>query len=120
MTRINRKDLSVRMVTAEDVHDRNGRLLLNTETELTEKHLRVFKLWGIIDVAIHQLVDKEGNRGEDEIVGSIHNPLLEKEKEKMKSLFRYTNPEHPFIKSLFQLAVDKKVRSISMEDSFVK
>ncbi len=43
MARINRNDLKVGMVLAEDIRDRNGRLLLNTGTELTEKNLRVLK-----------------------------------------------------------------------------
>lgn len=34
------------MVVGADVQDRHGRLLLGAGTELTRKHLMVFRTWG--------------------------------------------------------------------------
>lgn len=39
-------------VLAEDVHDINGRLLLSKGQEISAKHLRVLKIWGITEVAV--------------------------------------------------------------------
>ncbi len=113
MPRVNLNDLQIGMVTAGDVHDRNGRLLLTAETELTDTHLRAFKTWGIFDVDI--VGDGEDDALSDNDFETINDPLKQEETEKMKAHFYHTDLEHPFIKSLFQLCVDKKVHSKSAE-----
>jgi hypothetical protein len=40
------------MILAGDVKDRNSRALLSTGAEITEKHLRIFKMWGILEAHI--------------------------------------------------------------------
>ncbi len=47
-------DLEAGMLLAEDVRDQQGRLLMPAATELTDRHLRAFQLWGILGVKIRQ------------------------------------------------------------------
>jgi hypothetical protein len=48
------EDLEAGMLLAEDVRDQQGRLLMPAATELTERHLRAFQLWGILGVKIRR------------------------------------------------------------------
>ena len=45
-------DLTAGMVIAEEMRDQQGRLLMPAGTELTERHLRAFQLWGIMTVRV--------------------------------------------------------------------
>ena len=40
------------MVLSEDVFDINARLLLSKGQQITPKHIRILKVWGIIDVNV--------------------------------------------------------------------
>ncbi len=40
------------MVLAQDVHDCNGRFLLSKGLNLSEKHLRILKIWGVSELAV--------------------------------------------------------------------
>lgn len=52
MTRININDLQAGMVLKQPVFHSGGGLLLNEGVILTEKHVRIFKQWGVTDVQI--------------------------------------------------------------------
>jgi len=49
---INLEDLESGMVLAADAKARNGRVLLNAGSVLTEKHLHIFKAWGVTEADI--------------------------------------------------------------------
>jgi len=57
-TRVNLDDLVPGMVLAADAVHMNGRVLLNAGACLTEKHVRIFKTWGLTEALI------EGTAGE--------------------------------------------------------
>lgn len=63
MGRIGVGALKTGMVLAEDVKDGNGRMLLNAGVSLTDKHLRIFKIWGVSEVDVEgvsrEAVDQE-------------------------------------------------------------
>ena len=40
------------MVVRSDVKDRNGRLLVAAGTRLTANHIRIIKIWGIVEADI--------------------------------------------------------------------
>lgn len=40
------------MVLGSDVKDLSGRMLLQSGTEIQEKHLRVFRTWGVLGVDV--------------------------------------------------------------------
>lgn len=43
------------MVLAKDVLDMSGRLLLGRAVSITDKHLKIFKTWGVTEVAVLDL-----------------------------------------------------------------
>lgn len=104
---INLEDIQVDMVLASDIKDRTGRVLLAGGSKISEKHLRVFRMWGITEADI-QGIEK------DEIAANIVaqlDPLLVQEAEdKTQERFLHADMENPFSKELFRLMIIRSVR----------
>jgi hypothetical protein len=80
MTKININDLQAGMVLKQAVFHSGGGLLLNEGVTLTEKHIRVFRQWGVTDVQIHgeEMPDPEQSAlvtVPDEIIKEIEEHL---------------------------------------------
>jgi HD-like signal output (HDOD) protein len=87
-------------ILAAEVRDLNGRLLLAGGSEIHPEHIRIFKIWGICEVRIH------GNRPIHDGDDPVGNPeILEHPRARVRTLFRFTDLEHPAIKEIFNLAV---------------
>ena len=52
MAQINLNDIQPGMVLASSVFNKNGGLLLKEGSTLTEKHIRIFKTWGVTEADI--------------------------------------------------------------------
>ncbi len=104
---INLADIQVNMVLAKDIKDRSGRVLLAGGSKINEKHLRVFRMWGVTEADI-QGIEK------DELTANIAarlDPLLLEEMEnKTRERFLDANMENPFNKELFRLVTIRSVK----------
>ena len=91
------------MVAAEAVVDCNGRMLVGRNTEFTEKHLRVMRIWRVMEVEV------AGNTAETqpEPSGEADPEVMARAVERVRKRFRHCNPKHPVAKELFRLAVVK-------------
>lgn len=109
---INIDDIESGMVLGGDVKDRTGRVLLVAGTTITEKHIKIFKMWGITDAEITG-VDKE------EVVAKaaaqIDPTLLAEAEARNQELFRHINRKHPVMDELFRLTTLRNARH-SMEE----
>ena len=111
MARINLEDIRPGMVLASDAKDRNGRILLGAGNELTDKHLKIFKMWGITDADIKNVGTEEvaalsASRFEPELLKEAENQIRER--------FRHTNLEHPFNQELCRLLTMRLARRESV------
>lgn len=88
------------MILAGDVRDRTGRVLLSAGSEVTEKHLRIFKMWGILSVQIQGEEREESPLRED---AEIDPARLKEAESRVSELFHHNDLHHPFIKELFRL-----------------
>jgi hypothetical protein len=104
---INLEDIQVGMVLAADIKERSGRVLLAGGSEISEKHLRVFKMWGITEADIKD-VEKEEIAAS--IVAQLDPSLFQDVQSRVREHFRLTDMEHPFIKELFRLVTLRQVR----------
>ena len=113
MARINLEDISPGMVLGGDAKDRNGRILLGAGTVLTEKHLKIFKMWGVTDADIKG-VDVEEVAA---LTASRFDPVLFKgAEEQIRDRFCHVDMEHPFNKELCRLLVIRLARRESGRD----
>lgn len=93
-------DLHLGMPVVEDVHDQQGRLLMSAGTELTERHLRACRLWGITAVRVRA----EGLPEEAAPPGPTPEQYAAAELE-TRQRFRNTDTAHPAVQELFRLCV---------------
>ncbi len=104
---INIEDVQAGMVLSDDVKDDNGRVLLGGGTEITEKHLKIFKMWGITEA------DIEGKNKEDVDANctSDFDPALLKEVEyEALDLFKHADIKNPVIIELMRLFTVRRIK----------
>lgn len=105
MAHIPVKNLQEGMVLSADVCDQNGRFLIGSGCELSEKHIRALQSWGIAAVEV------EGDESCEEItLGDAPEELRQQIEEQVKDKFQYTNIEHPFMKALYDEAISFHIR----------
>ena len=107
---INLEDIESGMILARDIINKNGLILLKAGNEITEKHLRILKMWGIAEADIKGIEKEEIL---DKAAAIIDPRLLEEATTKALEIFQHTDRQHPFIKELFRLVTLRLVRHLS-------
>lgn len=102
MTIVNLENLKPGMVLAEDARHLNGRILLSAGNVLTEKHLRMFKSWGLTEAAIEG-VDRE--EIEQDSVSRLDPRAYKQAEEKMKYMFKHTDLDFEPVAELYRICV---------------
>ncbi len=96
------------MVLKSAVNDMTGRLLLGEGVEICQKHITIFKSWGITEVDIEG--DVEGEAVEEDVVTQVDEETLYKAMEELQELFAFTDLNNsPVTKELFRLSVQHKI-----------
>ena len=104
------ENIEIGMVLASDVHDRSGRMLLGAGSELTQKHLVIFRTWGVPEADIAG----QGSDVTAEQIPEDVDPLeLAAVEQALAPLFRHTNRFHPAIIELMRLAALRKVQHVT-------
>ncbi len=106
MAKVRVKYLKLGMVLSSHARDPNGRLLLPAGEEITDKHIRTLKAWGIAEVDIEDNKDEVG-----QLSGNKEKSVPNQVKEEVDELFRYSNRKHPAIKELVELCILRKTKS---------
>ena len=110
MGSISLDDIEPGMILGRDITNRTGLVLLRAGVEITEKHLKILRTWGITEA------DIKGIEKEDIVnkaAAEIDPRILEEAKIKAGEIFRHTNQEHPFIEELFRLITLGLARNLS-------
>jgi len=97
--------LAAGMVLKSDVCDRSGRMLLPSGAELSEKHLQIFRTWGVLEAEI--VGDSDNDAGGQEL-DEIDPEAIARAEAIVKPLFVHNNPDHPAIKELLRLCIARK------------
>lgn len=107
MSKLSIEQLSAGMFLAEDVKTKVGRLLLGQGAELTEKHLLIFRTWGIQEVSIVTESDEQQHDSKT-VAAEISIEQLEKATEELRPIFSQVDLDHPIFAELLHLAAQKK------------
>jgi len=97
---INIADVRPDMVLAADVKDRHGHVLLKEGETITDKHVKIFKMWGITDLDV---------RGVDQAViearaaEEVDPEVLEAAERVARDKFRHADGEDPVVRELIRL-----------------
>ncbi|MBI2355180.1 MAG: hypothetical protein HYV06_09155 [Deltaproteobacteria bacterium] len=104
-------NLAVGMLLSGDVCDRSGRMLLPAGVELTERHLKVFRTWGVLEADIE---GEEGGETAPVQASEDADPVgLAAAEEGVGRIFRLNDREHPAIMELIRLCIARKVADVS-------
>ena len=95
------------MIIASDVRDRSGRMLLGAGSELTAKHVFIFRTWGVTDADIQGV---EAMERHDDLPPEVDPAELKTAMESLEPLFCHANLEHPAMAELLRIAAFRKVR----------
>lgn len=99
-------NLAAGMILASDVHDRAGRMLLGAGSELTAKHLVIFRTWGVAEVQI--VGEDDGSPSSQLLPPELTAEQLVVAESALAPLFATTNLDHPAMAELFRLAALRK------------
>ena len=99
-------NLEIGMVLARDVLDRNGRMLLGAGAELNQKHMTIFRTWGVAEVDIAG-IDYADN--ESPLPAEIDPQALAAAEEALLPYFKHAGTEHPALRELLKLAAIRKI-----------
>ena len=106
---INIADIRPGMVLAGDVKDRNSRVLLTAGNELTDKHIKIFKMWGVTEADIqgvaHEDVEAQG-------AAALDPEILRKADLETQELFMHAGSQHPGVRELARLSTMRRVRTL--------
>ncbi len=92
-------DITPGMTLAQDVQDTQGRILLRAGVELTERHIRIMKTWGVADADIKNISSQEA---EDQSMAQLDPIALKKAEVKANKLFKQSNLNHPIVHELYR------------------
>jgi hypothetical protein len=98
-------NLAPGMILNRNVSDRSGRLLLPAGSELTVKHFAIFRMWGVLEVEV------AGESTAEEAMESSADfdpARLCEAREKVERLFVHNDSNHPAIKELMRICIERK------------
>jgi hypothetical protein len=97
------EDLKPGMTLSADLLEAGGRLLLPAGTALTDRHLRYFQMWGVLQAEI--------DGGESAEAAAPPDPALVAEVEgRLADLFRHADRSHPAVAQVFAHCVARELR----------
>lgn len=96
------------MILARDVKDQNGRLLAPSGQEVTEKLIRIFKIWGVTDIHVQASDDPDASVEAE----PVSDEILRKAEEIAEYRFQFNDLNDPFVAELFRISVMKKARQL--------
>ncbi len=99
-------NLEAGMVTACNIKDRNGRMLLPAGTELTSKHMLIFRTWGVAEVAIVEPEHDQAARTQDE----LDDDELAVAEESLKPYYSICGLKHPILRELLHQAALRRLK----------
>lgn len=107
MGTINLEDIQPGMLLEKDVMDRSGRVLLGAGAQISEKHLRIFKMWGVTEADIQNVRKEEVSA---KAAAGLDPLMLEEAQKQLLELCRHADLNHPFNSELFRLLTFRMVK----------
>jgi len=104
-------NLTAGMLLKSDVCDRSGRMLLPAGGELTDRHLKIFRTWGVLEADIESGENLETSPALAS--AGVDSARLAAAEEAVRGRFRLNDPEHPAIRELMRICIARKVSDAS-------
>ena len=102
MATIKLADLEPGMVLTADAVLLDGRVLLRSGVTLTEKHIRTFKAWGLLEANVFGVSEEAVNAAATE---GLDPERLARAEAQVREHFRRNDPAHPVVEELMRICV---------------
>jgi HD-like signal output (HDOD) protein len=96
------KNLQPGMILTDDLTDRMGRLLMTKGTVLTERYLKICKIWGVVEAQIEGLSSDDIN---DSVLNALDPAEIAIASELVRKRFCHTDMEYPAIRELVRICI---------------
>ncbi len=93
------------MVLAADLTDGNGRFLLSKGVQLSDKHLKIIKTWGVVEADIEGITEQDIDEKQ---TADIDPLILETAGKIEQNRFIHTDLENDAVRYLFNICVRKR------------
>lgn len=107
--RVNLEDLVPGMVLAEDAVHMNGRVLLSSGSCLTERHLKIFKTWGLTEAYIR---GGDSNSSGKKALENIDPEIVRRATTVVKPYFDHLDQDSEVIAELFKICVRNRAETM--------
>jgi putative nucleotidyltransferase with HDIG domain len=107
---INVAELKPDMVLAEDLLNPEGRFLLAKGTKLDSKHLRVMKMWGVVEANV---VGLSQNEVDTRKTARLDPDIIKEAKRSVIERFVHNNIGYPPVSTLVKLCILSKAKEIA-------
>ncbi len=107
MGKLNLDELKVGMKLAAPVTDPSGRLLLPAGNEITEKHLRIFKAWGVTEADVVGIDRAQVTARE---LAQADPVKLRESESAVTGIFKYVDRSHPAMVELMRLCTLRNLK----------
>jgi hypothetical protein len=107
MGKLNLDDIKPGMKLEKDVQERSGRVLLRAGTEITERHLNIFRTWGVAEADIESVTREEAAA---HAARDLDPEVLKAAEEFVSPLFVHTDSNHAAVRELKRLCVLRHIR----------
>ena len=107
MGKVNLDDIKPGMKLQKDVQERSGRVLLRAGTEITERHLNIFRTWGVAEADIESMSSEEVAA---QATRDLDPEVLKAAEGAIDPLFAHTDLDHAAVRELKRLCILRHVR----------
>ena len=107
MGKLNLDDIKPGMKLEKDAQERSGRVLLRAGTEITERHLNIFRTWGVTEADIESMSREEAAA---QAALELDPEALQAAEAFIDPLFAHTDSNHAAVRELKQVCVLRHVR----------
>ncbi len=90
------------MRLAKSIYDPNGNILMRAGAVITQRHLKAFKSWGILEASIQPDAETSHGPTADLVATAEIRALLE-------SQFSLSNLEHPVVQAIHDLCLARAI-----------
>lgn len=110
MQRVSLNNVVPGMVLEDNVHDHSGRCLLQAGQAIEQKHIRIFKIWGVTEIWITD--DADEDHSNKTLQQEIPQEFYDQAEAYILKKFQSNSLEDPFLKELFRLCVNRKAKEL--------
>jgi len=112
MGTISLQNLKPGMVLAADIVENHGQVLLTAGSTINEKHINIFKTWGIPEADIEGIDEEEITISE---ALELDPELLKAAQHRADELFLFNNVKYPATRKLVQMYIKSEVARLAEE-----